>query len=103
MNIGKALIVLLIGGVVTYLLLKAREAKAAEKKPKEELPLSFTIPEVKQRILPEGWAIDMEKGIVTYRKNGEITVDINWLIQKMPFLKHLKISAIPYYTKSVYE
>jgi len=98
----EALIALALGGLAIYFLLRAKEAQAIAEKPERKLPLSFITPEVKPPKPPEGWSIDFEKGVVEYRFDGEATYDISWAIEKWPFLRQLKIEALPYQYASVY-
>jgi len=92
----KSLIVLALGGMAVYLVLKVREAKA-EEKPPERVALPSE-PEVKP-IEPAKWEITPE-GIVV-RVDGEISVPIN-LFEILTPQKHLELSAKPYYRASVY-
>ncbi len=101
----KALIALALGGLAVYFLLKAKEAKAAEKagEPEERLPLSLITPEAKLPKIPAGWSVDFEKGIVTVPVDGKVTYDISWFIEKFPYMKHFKIEAMPYQYRNVYQ
>ena len=104
----KALITLALGGLAVYFLLKAKEAQASEiklelRKPASGLPLSYT-PVVKTPEAPKGLIFDFERGKAGYRYNGgEATLDINWLLEKVPVLKQLKFNALPYQHANVYQ
>ena len=97
----KTFIVLLLGGFATYFLLKVREARTAEKKPLEELPPKPEV-EIKLPKLPD-WEINLETGEVIYRtKAGEVRGNINEFLSKIPVLRHISFSAMPYKGVSVY-
>lgn len=89
---AKSLMILALGGMAVYFVLKAREAQAALPK-KPALPVA--VPEPSK---PD-WEISQD-GIVI-RVDGEITVPINIFGFLTP-QKRIELEAKQYYNKSVY-
>ena len=99
----KALIVLALGSISMYLLLKAKEAQAM-KKPENKLPLSYNpVAVIKEKTkVPKGLDIDLNNGTVKYKNDGKVNLDISWIVEKFPVLKQLNFEALPYQHESVY-
>ena len=101
----KALIALALGSISVYLLLKAKEAQAIEKKPEEKLSPTYTAPVTVVKGNPKGqkgFDIDLNNGTIKYKNDGKVNLDISWIVEKFPVLKQLKFEALPYQYENVY-